>query len=118
MPKLENTKIMRSSPSSDTIREEENQDCHINAQFDSEMITFSFKLKVAGNGVSQIWVNINKDAFPVILEEIAKATPDAATLFSKCSSIALELNKKHKEIDPSSLEGILRGRYVENYGLD
>ena len=118
MPKLENTKIMRSSSSSNDIREEENQGCHINAQFDSEMITFSFKLKVAGNGVSQIWVNINKDAFPVILEEIAKATPEAATLFSKCSSIALELNKKHKEIDPSSLEGILRGRYVENYGLD
>ena len=42
-------------------------------------------------------VSIPKDDIHLILEEIAKAIPDATALFSKYTSLAIELHKDHKE---------------------
>ena len=70
----------------------EDQPCWVHAQVD-EKINLTFNIK-AGRGETELLVVINKEDFPVILEEIAKSTPEAAALFSKYSSKALELNIK------------------------
>jgi len=101
MPILKKTKIIRcpSNPSGSYddpgCREEEGQPCWIDARV-GEKINLTFNIS-AGRGETELQVEINKADFPVILEEIAKATPEAAALFSKYSSKALELNKEYRE---------------------
>ena len=104
MPILKKAKIMRSSPSSAYShdpghpyfgwREEEGQRCWVAGGVDGVNLTFNIK---AGRGETELWVTINKADFPVILEEIAKSTPEAAALFSKYAKKSLELNNKFKQ---------------------
>lgn len=104
MPILKKAKIMRSSPLSAYSYDsshpysgwrEEDQSCWVHGSVD-EKINLTFNIK-AGRGETELLVVINKEDFPVILEEIAKSTPEAAALFSRYSSKALELNKEYRE---------------------
>ena len=104
MSRLNNTKILRSCPSNPFQYDpsdprfgwrEEDDKPHINAN-NGPGINLIFDIK-AGRGLTELMVNIPKDDIHLILEEIAKAIPDATTLFSKYSSLAIELHKDHKE---------------------
>jgi hypothetical protein len=104
MPILKKAKIMRSSPMSAYSHDsshpyfgwrEEDQPCWVDACVE-EQITLTFNIK-AGRGETELCVEINKADFPVILEEIAKATPEAAALFSKYAKKSLELNNNFNQ---------------------
>ena len=96
MPVLKKTKIIRcpSNPSGSYddpgCREEKGQSCWVDANT-KENISLTFNI-AAGRGEAELSVVINKAAFPVILEEIAKSTPKAEALFLKYAKKASELN--------------------------
>ena len=104
MSRLNNTSIWRSSPSSAYQYDpsdprfgwrEEDDKPHINAN-NGPGINLQFDIK-AGRGLTELMVSIPNDDIHLILEEIAKAIPDATALFSKYTSLAIELHKDHKE---------------------
>ena len=104
MSRLNNTRILRSSPSSSESfdisdkrsgwRQEEDRP-HINAN-NKNSVNLQFDIK-AGRGFTELMISIPQEDIPQMLEEIAKALPNAKELFTKYSSIASELHNKHKE---------------------
>jgi len=101
MPILNKTKIIRcpfnpsGSYNAPDCREVDEY-CHVNANVE-EKISLTFNIQV-GRGETELHVEINKADFSVILEEMAKSTPEAATLFSKYAKKSLELNNNFNQL--------------------
>jgi hypothetical protein len=100
MPILNKTKIIRcpSNPFgsyNDPGCREEDQYYHVDANVE-EKISLTFNIQV-GREEAELYVEINKADFPVILEEMAKSTPEAETLFSKYAKKSLELNNNFNQ---------------------
>ncbi len=54
-----------------------------------EALEFNIKISAAGVGITDIYIDIGRDEFPAIFELIAKEIPETASMFSKCTTIAI-----------------------------
>lgn len=53
----------------------------------------------AGGGITKVFIEIGQDEFPGIFESIANEIPETASLFSKCTTIAINKNNKNQYTD-------------------
>ena len=112
MPKLKHTKVMRAGQTASAWKEVQN----LQKDFDVKMyettkwnnfeqrddklpeknwkreeayLTFTIEINAAGGGFTELFIDIGIDEFPAIFELIAKEIPDTASMFSKCTTIAI-----------------------------
>ena len=54
-----------------------------------KILQFNISIASAGGGTTELAIQIGQDEFPAIFELIAKEIPDTASMFSKCTTIAI-----------------------------
>jgi len=65
----------------------------------AEYLSFTFEIEAAGGGITEVFIKIGIDDFPVIFKSLAKEAPDTAAIFSECTSIAIKSGNKDVERD-------------------
>ena len=62
-----------------------------------EYLSFTIEINAAGGGITEVYIKIGIDDFPAIFELIAKEIPETASMFSKCTTIAINSNIKMRQ---------------------
>ena len=103
MPKFKHTNVLRGGATAKYRQVESYRSnffmvdhCNWGDKKGSKILQFNISIASAGGGTTDLAIQIGQDEFPAILELIAEEFPHTASIFSKCTSIAI--NSMRQEI--------------------
>ena len=104
MPRLNYTKVFRGGLSSNYLTETFlSTYFYISSMKKDEDWESGLRLEIAissaDGGITQVYIDIGRDEFSGIFESIANEIPETASLFSKCTTIAINKNNKNQYSD-------------------
>jgi len=105
MQRFNYTKVFRGGQSSNRLTNETflSNYFHISLMKKDEYFQKGLRLKIgissAGGGITEVYIEIGQDEFPGIFEAIANEIPETASLFSKCTTIAIDKNNEGQNTD-------------------
>ncbi len=87
MPDLNNSKVYRGGVTAPYLNLETRR-CTFNVNTRDDALDLRFKLASKGGGTTSVLLQVGKSDLSDVLEAIAQAMPEMASIFSTCASIA------------------------------